>query len=774
MPIPASSVALLDHPPQDTSVALQRVAILGNHLPRQCGIATFTSHLRSAVDEASAGIDCFVLAVNDPGKHYSYSEDVRFELSEGDTASYQRAADYLNVNGVDVLSLQHEFGIFGGKSGKHLLLLLRELRMPVVTTLHTVLREPNPAQRTVMEALVRTSERLVVMSAYGAEVLQSCYGVPESKIDLIPHGIPSVPPTADSKRRTGVDGHAVLLTFGLLSSDKGIEYVIEALPAIVAAHPEVVYVVLGATHPHVKERHGEAYRLMLETKARQLGVDQHVIFHDRFVSQDELTEFLGAADIYVTPYLNPEQSTSGTLAYALGSGRAVISTPYLYARELLADDRGVLVPWRDPAAIGSAVIRLLDNDGLRLDMQRRAAAHGRSMLWPAVGRQYIESFSRARDAHASRHRATLEVQTLAHRTPGLPAINLKHVRVLTDDTGLLQHATFCVPRYNEGYCLDDNARALMLMARLEDTGADDGETVRSLATRYLAFIDAAFNPPIGRFRNFLSYSRTWLEESGSEDSHGRGLHALGVVVGRSGDPGRQSLAGNLFHAALPAVRDFTSPRAWASTLLGIDEYLRAFEGDRSVQALRTTLAERLLQLLATSRRPDWPWFEDRLTYANAQLPHALLVSGARLQRDDMVASGLTSLEWLVATHITAQGHFTPVGTNGFHVRDQPRADFDQQPIEASTVIAACLDAARVADEAQWRGRARRTFDWFLGENALGYWLYDTSTGGCRDGLHADRVNENQGAESTLAFQLALVDMRDIARIESERPVTQVT
>jgi glycosyltransferase involved in cell wall biosynthesis len=764
MLMPATDTARLDRAdaPNDTadsSLALSRVAILGNHLPRQCGIATFTAHLRSAVHEAQPDIDCFVLAVNDPGKHYSYAEGVRFELSEGDVASYLRAADFVNVNGVDVVSLQHEFGIFGGKAGAHVLYLLRELRMPVVTTLHTVLREPNSAQRAVMEGITTASERLIVMSEHGAGVLRSCYGVPSDKIDVIPHGIPSVPARADSKRRTGVAGHAVILTFGLLSPDKGIEYVIEALPSIVAAHPEAIYVVLGATHPHVKERHGEAYRLMLETKARQLGVDRHVIFHDRFVSQEELNEFLGAADIYVTPYLNPEQSTSGTLAYALGSGRAVISTPYLYASELLAEDRGVLVPWRDPTAIGSAVVRLLDDDNLRLEMQRRAAAHGQSMLWPAVGGHYIDSFTRARDSHASRLREVFAPLTLA-----LPELDLKHLRSLTDDTGLLQHATFCVPRYSEGYCVDDNARALLLMARLEESGVDDTGIVKVLATRYLAFIDAAFNAPRGRFRNFLSYSRTWLEEAGSEDSHGRALHALGVVVGRSSVPGRQSLAGNLFHAALPVVRDFTSPRVWASTLLGIDEYLRAFEGDRAVQALRTTLADRLLRLLADTRRPDWTWFEDRLTYANAQLPHALIVSGARLQRDDLVAAGIESLNWLASVQLTPHGRFAPVGSNGFHVRDQPRADFDQQPIEASTMISACLDAARVADETIWRDRAQRTFDWFLGENTLRQWLYDASTGGCKDGLHADRVNENQGAESTLAFLLALVEMRDVNRL----------
>lgn len=750
------------------TTSVPRIALVGTCLPRQCGIATFTAHLRQALAEASTGADCLVLAVNDPGKRYGYPEHVHFELDERDATSYQRAADYLNVNGVDVVSVQHEFGIFGGKAGSHLLLLLRELRMPVVSTLHTILREPNASQRAVMEELARMSARLVVMSADGARVLTSCYQIPAAKVDVIPHGIPDVPATEQSKRRLGVDGRTVMLTFGLLSPDKGIEYVIEALPAIAALHPEVLYIVLGATHPHIKERHGEAYRLMLETRARQLGVEQHVMFHNRFVSQDELTEFLGATDIYVTPYLNPEQSTSGTLAYALGSGRAVISTPYTYARELLADDRGTLVPSRDPNAITMAVTRLLADDELRDGMRERAAAHGRRMRWPAVGQQYLRSFSQACDAHANETQTIVLTQTLAQRVRGLPDVSLQHLRVLTDDTGLLQHATFCVPRYSEGYCLDDNARALLLMARLEEAGTEDLAHVRTLATKYLAFVNAAFNAPLGRFRNFLSYSRTWTEEAGSEDSHGRGLHALGVVVGRSSDPGRQSLAGHLFHAALPAILDFTSPRAWASALLGIDEYLHAFEGDRAVQAIRTVIAERLLALFLHSRRPDWPWFEDRLTYANAQLAHALITSGMRMERDDLVAGGLEALEWLVSLQCSADGPFAPVGTNGFYVRGGARATFDQQPIEASTLVAACLEAARVGHETVWKSRARGAFDWFLGENLLRQWLYDSSTGGCRDGLHADRVNENQGAESTLAFLLALVDMQALDRPDLAR------
>ena len=366
-----------------------------------------------------------------------------------------------------------------------------------------------------------------------------------------------------------------MLTFGLLSPDKGIEHVIDALPAILARYPDTVYIVLGATHPHVKERHGETYRLMLELRAQRLGVDSSMIFHDRFVSQGELVEFLSAADIYITPYLKPEQITSGTLAYAVGAGKAVISTPYLYARELLAEGRGILVPWRDPQAIASEVVDLLGNDVKRLALGERAAAHGRSMAWPAVARRYMQSVERARAEHADRLRTVFQTKTLATRPAELPEISLEHLHLMSDQTGLLQHAVFTVPRYEDGYSLDDNARALLLTALIEDAGTEDAKAVRTLATRYMAFVSHAFNQERRRFRNFMSYSRQWLEEYGSEDSHGRALWALGTVVGRSGDPGKQSLGGDLFHAALPAVATFTSPRAWAFALLGIDEYLRA-------------------------------------------------------------------------------------------------------------------------------------------------------------------------------------------------------
>jgi glycosyltransferase involved in cell wall biosynthesis len=749
---------------------IRRVAMLGNHLPRQCGIATFTTHLSEAIASVAPDLDCFVLAMNDGLHKHAYPGRVRFELSDSDTGAYTRAADFLNVNAVDVLSVQHEYGIFGGKAGGHVLSLLRELRMPIVTTLHTILTAPNPHQRRVMDELTALSDRLVVMTNGSADILREVHGVSAQKIDMIPHGIPSVP-FSGSKDRLGVEGRPLILTFGLLGPDKGIEHVIDALPTILSHYPDAVYIVLGATHPHIVERHGETYRLMLEERAKQLGVDGNVIFHNRFVSQAELCEFLAAADIYITPYLNPEQITSGTLAYALGAGKAVISTPYAYAKELLADGRGILVPWRDSSAIAAEIVGLLDDPEKRLTLRLRAAEHGRAMLWPAVAQSYLQSFECARVEHAQRLRTAFRARTLATRPAELPQVNLEHVAVMTDDTGILQHATFNVPRYDEGYCVDDNARALMLMTLLEDAGSDEPKLVRTLASRYLAFVSNAFNAPLGRFRNFMSHARAWREEQGSEDSHGRALWALGTVVGCSVDPGRHSLAGALFHAALPAVSTFSSPRAWAFALLGIEQYLHAFEGDRNVQASGRAIAERLLGLFKRTDHPEWPWFENSVTYCNARLPQALIATASWTGDAEMAATGLRSLEWLTTIQRTPEGYFAPVGTNGFFERGATAAVFDQQPVDACATVSACMHAFRTTGDQRWADQARRAFTWFLGQNQLHQALYDPLSGGCRDALHVDRLNENQGAESTLSFLLALMDMR---AFETQRAATAVS
>ena len=738
-----------------------RIAFLGGFLPRLCGIATFTHDLCEAVAGAAPGSHCYAGAVNDRLDAYEYPPRVRLELDEKDLDSYRRAADFLNFDNAGVLCVQHEFGIYGGPAGSHLLALLKEVRMPVVTTLHTVLREPNAAQRKVMEGLVRHSDRLVVMAQKGAEILRETYGVPDAKVDLIPHGIPDLPFIDSSfyKAQLGVEGRMVLLTFGLLGPGKGIEHAIQALPAIVKRHPNVVYLVLGATHPHLVARDGESYRLGLERLAEACGVKDHVIFYNRFVSLEDLKEFIGATDIYLTPYLNEAQITSGTLAYVFGAGKAVVSTPYWHAQELLADGQGILVPFRDPQAIAEGVCTYLD-EPVRLQQTREKAYRiGRGMIWPAVAERYLESFQRAGADRKAAPRKAFAGWTLASRPYDLPPLRLNHIVRMSDGTGIFQHATFNVPNFHEGYCTDDNARALILCILLDELGGRPPEELLDRqATSYLAFLSAALNQETHRFRNFMSHGRQWLEEAGSEDSHARALWALGTCAGRSRNEGHQRLSAQLFERALPSVEAFSSPRAWAFSLLGIHEYLRRFTGHPQVLAACALHTERLMELWNSCATEEWPWFEPIASYDNARLCQALLLSGQWLPHPEALEIGLRSLAWLASLQKTQGGHFRPIGSNGFCERGGARADFDQQPVEAQAMVAACLEAFRATQDAAWSKEAKRAFEWFLGRNDLGLPLYDSSSGGCSDGLHEDRVSENQGAESTLAFHLSLAEM----------------
>jgi glycosyltransferase involved in cell wall biosynthesis len=739
---------------------ISRIAFIGNYLPRQCGIATFTTDLCEAIATEHSETTCIALPVNDIDGGYPYPPRVRFELTEKDIESYRRAADFLNINNVDLVCLQFEYGIFGGRAGSHILTLLRELRMPIVTTLHTILRDPDAQQRQVLEAVAGLSDRLVVMSERGAEFLQTVYRVLPDKIDMIPHGIPDLPFVDPSfhKDLFGVEGKIVLLSFGLLSANKGIENVIAALPAILAKHPNVVYFIVGATHPHVKRHDGESYRLSLQWLAQERGVAGHVIFYNRFVSLEELVEFIGAADIYLTPYLNPAQIVSGTLAYTLGAGKAVISTPYWYAEEMLAEDRGALVPFRNPKVLAEQVIDLLDNEAKRHGMRKRAYLFGRDMIWPQVARRYMESFQRARAERRHFTPTGFAVKPLDKRPGELPPLKLDHLRRMTDNTGMFQHAIFTVPNYREGYTIDDNARALTVSALLEELGNEESV---ELASRYLAFVGYAFNTATGRFRNFMDYQRNWLEESGSDDSHGRTLWALGTLLGRSNTPALHSMAGWLFEQALPVIIDTTSPRAWAFALIGIHDYLRRFDGDRRASQVREELAGRLLALYQNHRADKWRWYEESLTYCNAVLPHALLMSGQWIPNNDMTEAGLESLGWLsdLQRADASGGHFVPIGSNGFYKHGGERARFDQQPVEAQAMVSACLEAHRITGDKNWHKEGRRAFEWFLGRNDLNLPIYDPTTGGCRDGLHPDRPNENQGAESSLAFLQAVLELR---------------
>lgn len=741
-----------------TASSLNRIAFIGNYSPRQCGIATFTTDLCEAIAAEYSDVTCIALPVNDIDAGYAYPPRVRFELTEKDIKSYHRAADFMNINKIDMACLQFEYGIFGGQTGSHILALLRELRMPIVTTLHTVLQKPDPDQRRVLEQVAAFSDRLIVMSERGKEFLQEIYHVRPEKIDFIPHGIPDVPFEDPSYHKDlfGMEGKTVLLSFGLLSANKGFETVISALPEIVARYPQVMYIILGATHPHVVEHEGERYRLSLQWLAHEKGVEGNVVFYNQFVSLEELVRFISAADIYITPYLDVAQITSGTLAYTLGAGKAVISTPYWYAEEMLAEERGILVPFRDSTALASQVIHLLEDEPKRHAMRKRAYLFGRSMIWSKVAHLYMDSFNRAREEKRNYLPIGFASRSLDKHPGELPRLKLDHLYQMTDDTGMLQHAIFTTPNYSEGYTTDDNARALLVSALLQELGKGK---VLELCKRYMAFTFYAFNIKTGRFRNFMDYKRNWLEDWGSDDSHGRALWALGTVLSRSNVPSMQSMAGHIFEQALLAILDTTSPRAWAFALLGIGEYLQRFEGDRRVEQVQQELAGRLLGLFQSNRSDDWRWFETKLTYCNAVLPHALILCGKTMQNEIMTDAGMESLKWFVSIQQGKGGHFVPIGSNGFYERGSEQARFDQQPVEAQTMVSACLEAFRFSGEKEWHTEARRAFDWFIGRNDLNLPIYDPTTGGCRDGLHPDRVNENQGAESTLAFLQALLELR---------------
>ncbi|MDD4736783.1 MAG: glycosyltransferase family 4 protein [Kiritimatiellae bacterium] len=755
---------------------IQTIAFIGDYLPRKCGIATFTSDVLTTVAAEYPPCRCLAIPVNDIVGGYAYPEVVRFEIEEQDLPSYLRAADFLNISNVDMVCVQHEFGIYGGPAGSHLLALLRELNMPIVTTFHTILSDPNEEQRRVMHELVARSTRLVVMTERGRKMLQETYQAPPEKVDLIWHGIPDIPFVDPNyyKDQFGVEGRVVLLTFGLLSPNKGIEHVLNALPAILAEFPDVVYIVLGATHPNEVSEQGEVYRLGLERLAKKNNVQKNVIFYNRFVAIEELKEFIGAADIYVTPYLTEAQITSGTLAYAFGAGKAVISTPYWHASELLAEERGVLVPFGDAAAIAREVIGLLRDDTRRHSMRKNAYKVGREMIWSEVAHRYMESFEKARVEGAVLSRKSFATKTLDQAPRQLPKLKLDHLARMTDSTGIFQHAIFTVPNFSEGYCTDDNARAFILAVQL-DVLKEEPLRMRTLATTYAAFLQHAFNPETGRFHNHMSFDRQWLDPQGSEDSHGRALWALGLAAGRSPYRSFQVMAGQLFVQALPVVMDFSSPRAWAFSLMGIHEYLRRLSGDSTVNHIRDTLTTLLMELYDRTAQPDWPWFEEVLTYDNARISHALIVNGRASGQPAVLERGLQTLRWLAEVQTSEHGHLRPIGSNGFYPRGGTRALFDQQPLEAYAMVSASLAAFRATSDAWWFEQAHRAFDWFLGWNDLGLELYSPSTGGCRDALHVDRVNGNQGAESTLAFLMSLAEMQrmqNAATIQHPNPKRQ--
>jgi glycosyltransferase involved in cell wall biosynthesis len=714
--------------------------------------------------------------MTDSGRTYDYPGDVRFQISDEKIDDYIQAATFLNNADVDVVSLQHEYGIFGGPAGSHIIELLSRLEMPLVTTLHTVLDEPTLTQRDVMRRLIDTSAKIVVMSEKGHEFLRSVHDVPARKIEVIPHGIPDFPflETHHAKSKLGFGGKMIILTFGLLSPSKGIETVIDAMPSIIQSCPNAVYVILGATHPNLVRHQGEAYRDSLTSRVREVGVKDHVVFVDQFVNQATLLDFISMCDVYVTPYLNETQMTSGTLAYSFGLGKAVVSTPYWHAQELLSDGLGILVPFRDPEAMSIEIAGLLTNDVRRHSMRKRAYAESRSMTWAQTAKRNLAVFETSRALARPGRSIPIDPIVTGSKGRTIPEMQIGHLLSLCDSTGILQHAAYAVPNRAHGYCIDDNARALLFSTVLANSG--EAPLSEILTACFAAFIQHAWNPDTRRFRNFMSYDRRWLEEAGSEDSHGRTLWALAECASSDTDASRRRWATALFKTAIPIVEEFSSPRAWAFTLLGLDAYCTLIGADLFAERMRKLLANRLMSLFVTSESKGWVWFEDFLAYDNARLSQALIQTGLTTRTLPYIEVGLRSLRWLMSLQTASPGYFRPVGTKSFgRLRQQPEA-FDQQPIEAAATISACLAAHRADAGAEWPAGAMRAFGWFLGENDLQETLIDPETGSCSDGLHPDRPNENKGAESALSYLLGLVEIREFkctAMIDRKRPASKL-
>ncbi len=742
--------------------AVRKIACVGTYPPRRCGIATFTDDLATALATAYPALDVRVVALNDRDQGYDYDDRVCFEIAMEDPAAYRRAAEFLNMNNYDLVCLQHEFGIFGGPVGSHVLGMLRRLRMPVVTTCHTVLKQPEDPWRAGMIAVAELSDRLVVMNPMARDFFTQGYGLDVAKVDHIPHGVPDVP-FVDSgfhKDRFGIAGRPAALTFGLLSPTKGLEYAIRALPAVVRRHPDFVYIILGATHPAMLRLQGEDYRTQLQRLCQELGVADSVMFHNRYVSLDELVDFIGAADFYITPYLNEEQITSGTLAYSVGAGKAVVSTPYYHALDLLAEDRGVLVPFRDASAIATALNGLLDDEVERQAMRKRAYLHGRDTVWSMVAERYMRVFADARHGHrahlAGRERARAEPPVAQYE---LPPLTLRHLRHLSDDTGLLRHAVLTVPDRSGGYRTADQAGALRLCVDLESIiPPENQDELASWAARYLAFLCHAIGDDTDAVAERMTYARDWDGQVVGEDVLGGVIHALGTVLGRSRILGTRGLAAQLFERMLRSAVGFTQPLACARAVLGIHEYFRRFAGDHSAGQLRIRLADRLLGAYRGCAGPDWRWFTDPVGPEAASLAHALLLSGYWTAHGEMYDAGMESLAWLVDIAVDEHGRLRPLGEDRGVQRGQPTRLASQHPGDAAAMVAVCQEARRLTGDARWATEADRAFQWFLGRNELGMPLYDARTGGCRDCLLVDNRNENQGAPATLAFWLAYAEM----------------
>ena len=748
----------------------KRVAFISSFLPRKCGIATFTSDLINSVTSAAKGQFQPLVVAMRANNDLRYDDPVKFEIRQNVKSDYICAADYVNFSNVDLVCVQHEFGLFGGEAGSYLSLLLNRLKAPVITTLHTVLDEPSPEYHKSLADVCNASCRVITMNERGVGMLVETYGVSDKKVQLIAHGIPDLP-FVDSnyyKHKFGMEGRRTILTFGLLNRNKGIEVMLRAMPAIIEAEPSVLYIVLGMTHPSVLKYDGESYRFSLQRMVKELGLQEHVIFHSRFVSDEELNNFLCAADIYATPYLNKEQLTSGTLSFAVGTGKAVVSTPYWAATELLAEGRGKLVAFGDSDEMGEAIIEILQKDSLFYSLRRRAYDYGRLRTWPKIGQVYWKLFNLKR----------LPVRISAKGTPSaaetapsieVPEPSLGHLKKLTDDTGLCQHAKFTVPNREYGYCTDDNARAVIAMTKYYSQYPEP--EALELFDTYLSFILHSQNND-GSIRNFMNFDRTWLQDEPVSDGLGRVLWALGTVMAKPPSPSYLPVIKSCFDRSVNYVEK-QYPRGMAYSMLGMSDYLKQFPGASDIKRQLEIAADGLILQYKENSHPDWQWFEDALTYDNAILPYALFVAGLTLG-DKYLEAAQKTCEFLLEKTFDGS-HFSFVGNKGWYERGGTKAGFDQQPIEVASTVMMLGAAYDATQDKRFLTLQRRAFDWFLGENDLHIPVYDFRTKGCCDALVPGGVNVNQGAESALSFLVSLLAIVEsyaiVEKVEDSKDVS---
>jgi glycosyltransferase involved in cell wall biosynthesis len=741
-----------------SKIILDKIAMIGSYSPRRCGIATFTYDLVSALKNNIQKTKIDVLAMNDSPGGYLYSEDVQLEILDSQNKDYLKAADFLNTNMVDVVNIQHEFGIFGGHAGKKILHLINNVRMPVIVTLHTVLQAPEEEYSRVFLEIAERADRLIVMTNKAKQILQTTYSIPDNKIAVIPHGIPDVSfiDSAFYKDKFELIGKKVLLTFGLLSPNKGLEVMIRAMPKILEKHPEAVYIILGSLHPNERREHGTSYLNKLQLEVINLGLEKSVFFIDGFFSLEELCEYIGAADIYAIPYLNKEQITSGTLAYAMGAGKPIVSTPFWHAEEYLAEGRGVLAEFNNPQSFSDNIIDLLDNEAKRSAIRKKAYEFTRPMIWNEVAKQYYSIYQDLIYERIIKPKKTVPVLESRYENIQIPDINLSHFKALTDCTGILEHAKFSIPDRSHGYCLDDNARALIVSILYYQLTRD--ESISEFLNRYLGFVLHAFDVNIKRFRNRLTYERVWDYKDISDAAHGRAIWALGQCCA-NGPEHVKKIALKLFRDSTPVIQCTTHPMAMAFSIIGIHKYLYCFEGDSFYKGLLKKLANNLMTIFENKDDPDWPWFEDEVAWGSATIARGLIVAGKRLSDKSMIEKGLGLLEWLISLQLKDSECFSFIGNNGWYKRGGSKALFDQQPIEAQSMVGACIAAYKVTGKKVWLEKVRLAINWFLGLNVLNIPIYDYSTGGCRDGLQSNWVNENEGAESTIAWLISLLEYK---------------